>query len=186
LWIVMDLNNSFLNTIRYVSRETRLLYAITTSRISIIYIIGSSVESPIFCDDNAFCASYIALSQTTCIQNLLHMPPVVIDLSNHSRIPSFTNVVTGIIHWHNGTRWLWHNGTGTASGIKDKGWNLTACYYSRQSWYATVGTKRHTGRSPSPVSLMFTSSLKCLNCTPDRYSIYHVISPYSCTNNVTV
>ena len=115
-----------------------------------------------------------------------HMPPVVIDLSNHSRNPSFTNMDTGIIHWHNGTRWLWHNGTGTASGIKDKGWNLTACYYSRQSWYATVGTKRHTGRSPSPVSLMFTSSLKCLNCTPDRYSIYHVISPYSCTNNVTV
>ena len=118
LWIVMDLNNSFLNTIRYVSRETRLLYAITTSRISTFYIIGSSVESPIFCDDNAFCTSYIASSQTTCIQNLLLMPPVVIDLSNRSRNPSFTNVDTGIIHRPNGTRWHWHNGTGTSSGIK--------------------------------------------------------------------
>jgi hypothetical protein len=32
-------NNSFLNTIRYVSRETRLLYAIATSRISTFAII---------------------------------------------------------------------------------------------------------------------------------------------------
>jgi len=111
-------NNSFLNTIRYVSRETRLLYAIATSCISTFAIIGSSVESPIFCDDNAFCTSYIASSQTTCIQNLLLMPPVVIDLSNRSWNPSFTNVDTGIIHRHNGTRWHWHNGTGTSSGIK--------------------------------------------------------------------
>ena len=65
---------------------------------------GSSVESPIFCDDNAFCTSYIASSQTTCIQNLLLMPPVVIDLSNRSWNPSFTNVDTGSRFQHNEKR----------------------------------------------------------------------------------
>jgi hypothetical protein len=106
-----------------------MLYAIATLSISIFSIIGSSEEYPMFCDDNAFCTSYIALSQTTCIQNLIRMYPVVTDLSNCSRNPSFTDVDTCIIHSHNGSRWhwlsglaqwQWHRGTGTSSGIKIK------------------------------------------------------------------
>jgi hypothetical protein len=34
-----------------------LLYTIATSRISTFSIIGSSEESPVFCDYNAFCTS---------------------------------------------------------------------------------------------------------------------------------